>query len=753
MPLLLAALILFGSALQARAQQSGGTRGAALPQTSGVVWGQVRSENTGAPLRFAVVEVIVGGLRPVSTATDANGVYVLRDVPPGRRLMRVTHIDHAPNEIEIVVVAEKQHLIDFDLEFRPIRLTAVTAEGTRGLPVAVDTIAARQSDLGAAAVRALESTPGVAELGLAEAAREVPGYVPVDPSDVLYVRGGSADLKLVLLNGAPVYAPFHIGGLISALDADVFRSATLHSGGAPSRYDGGLSYVMDLETRSGRNRTLHGEIGVDMMSARAIVEGPVGPDVSVLVAGRTVHGEGARSFMDSAFPYDYGDAVGRIDIALNPTHVLTGTVFWNSEQVRLDTLGGLPQQASWGNQAGSLRYRGTMGVHEVLGTAAHGNFHTMLPLGGGIRPNMTEATASRTRLALDVERPFAGGRLFWGGSLDLIGFDHRAFPQGADRDSTILETTSGGNIAGVYGEAAYSVVPRVRVRAGLRVDRFSRSAGLMLAPRGSATVLLTDRATLTVSAGRYRQYVRAPEQSLVFLGNVTPDSGSGPLLRVASATHFVLGLAQDFGEGIGLGVDGYFKEFDGLHASRQTRTAASGVDLWLRRNTGDVTGWLGYSLAWVWVVEGQSMRPTQSFSGRHLLSGGVVGPVIAGSEFDVRLSYGAGLPYTAIPEPETALPVFGTGMRPSLGTLSESPDMPRLGTDPQEPYIRVDAQISRTFNGHVREFEFQVMPYLRVINALNRRDAIFYRYNRDVGNAEPLADLPVVPIVGMEWKF
>src|SRR5690606_31890591 len=215
-------------------------------------------------------------------------------------------IDHAPNEIEILVVAEKQHNIDFDLEFRPVRLSAVTAEGSRGLPTAIDTVPISAPDIGPAAVRvALEGSPGMAELGMQDAARDVPGREPVDPEDVLYVRGGTADLKLVLLNGAPVYAPFHIGGLINALDADVLRSANLYVGGAPARYDGGLSYVMDMETRSGRSVRPHAEFGLDMLSGRTLVETPLGGDVALLVSGRTVHGQGPRSLMQSAFPYAY----------------------------------------------------------------------------------------------------------------------------------------------------------------------------------------------------------------------------------------------------------------------------------------------------------------------------------------------------------------------------------------------------------------------------------------------------------------
>jgi hypothetical protein len=156
---------------------------------------------------------------------------------------------------------------------RPFKLDPVTAR-VNPLPTGLrDTVSALVPEIGTATVHVLEATPGMAELGLADAAREAPGQEPIDPSDVLFVRGGAADLKLVLLNGAPVYAPFHIGGLINALDPGLLRSATLYLGGAPARYDGGLSYVMDLETRSGRPNLPHLDVGFDMLAARAVTGG------------------------------------------------------------------------------------------------------------------------------------------------------------------------------------------------------------------------------------------------------------------------------------------------------------------------------------------------------------------------------------------------------------------------------------------------------------------------------------------------
>src|SRR5688500_1973220 len=237
------------------------------------VRGQVRSEGTGNPLRLATVEVVSAN-RILQTTTDSFGVYVLRNVPSGRRILRATHLDHAPLEIEVVVSSTQSLVLDFGLELRPVKLAAVTALATT-MKSASDTTPSGEAALGQAEVKAMEATPGVAELGLADATREVPGQQPTDPTDILYVRGGTADLRLVLLNGAPVYAPFHLGGLINALDSDFMRAARLYVGGAPARYDGGLSYVMDLETRAGRSSQSHASLAFDLLGSRTILEGPI----------------------------------------------------------------------------------------------------------------------------------------------------------------------------------------------------------------------------------------------------------------------------------------------------------------------------------------------------------------------------------------------------------------------------------------------------------------------------------------------
>ncbi|MBX6363167.1 MAG: TonB-dependent receptor [Gemmatimonadetes bacterium] len=719
----------------------------------GLVRGQVRSGTTGNPLPYATVEVVDAqpGLRAV---TDSTGMYVLPHVPAGRHLIRATHLDHAPFEVEILVPSGAQLVVDMALVLRPVEIPALLARA-RVRP-GEDTVPAGVGDLGAASVKALEATPGVAELGLAEAMRTAPGNDPADPSDVLYIRGGAADLKLVLLDGAPVYAPFNVGGLVNAFEPEVLRGATLYLGGAPARYDGGLSYVLDLETRAGRRDATHATGAVDLLSGRALVDGPLGERGGYMIAGRGVHGLGAAPLISGAFPYLYADALARMDVDLGGDASLRATGFWNREAVRLDDDGPSTGAGSayWGNGAGSVRARVPMLGGEAEFTAAYGDFEARLPIGRE-RPLIADGVSQRVRLAADLSREAGPTDFYYGLSYDRLWIRYTGgSAAGSGADSVFLDAAAGGDAVGAYVDGAWQPGARVRVRGGLRADLFSGEHLPRLGPRISVMWLLSDHASLTIAAGQYHQYVRASETALV-----SPPSGAAlspvPPLAVARASHLLLGFDQELIDGVRLDLEGFYKNFEGvpgLNGSRNAQAHSSGVDLWVRRNSGRYTGWLGYSLAWIWSLDGGRPAAADLFAGRQLLSAGVGATITAHTRFDLRVGYGAGLPYTAVPRgdvPAASVGSVGTGL-----AAVDDATPPPSPTGPEDPYLRVDAEVARTFRGRVFGTRFDLTPYVRVLNALDRRDAIFYQFDRGQDDQpRALATLPVLPIVGFSWRF
>jgi TonB-dependent Receptor Plug Domain len=94
----------------------------------------------------------------------------------------------------------------------------------------------------------------------------------------LYVRGGTPDQNLFLLDNVPIYYVSHIGGFISTFDPNAINSIKLYKGNFPARYDGRLSSVVDLRMKNGNRQKTSGEIAAGVLSTKFQIEGPLPKD-------------------------------------------------------------------------------------------------------------------------------------------------------------------------------------------------------------------------------------------------------------------------------------------------------------------------------------------------------------------------------------------------------------------------------------------------------------------------------------------
>ncbi|HEX6806895.1 MAG TPA: TonB-dependent receptor, partial [Gemmatimonadaceae bacterium] len=106
-----------GGAAPLRAQAPGAIAGRVIDATSD-------SAVAGA---FVLIEGTLG-----RSVTDANGRYVLRDVDPGRRLVRVLRIGYQTGEHAVSVTAGDTAHLDFALPRALVRLEPVTVTASRG---------------------------------------------------------------------------------------------------------------------------------------------------------------------------------------------------------------------------------------------------------------------------------------------------------------------------------------------------------------------------------------------------------------------------------------------------------------------------------------------------------------------------------------------------------------------------------------------------------------------------------------------
>ncbi|GAB3534520.1 TonB-dependent receptor [Pontibacter brevis] len=121
-------------------------------------------------------------------------------------------------------------------------------------------------------IRSVASLPGVVSAG--------------EGTGGFYVRGGSADQNLVLLDDVPVFNASHLFGFFSVYNPDVLKSYTLHRSGISVRYGGRISSILDVEMQEGNSEEIRYQAGISPVSAKFSLEGPLSPKLTVVLAGR-----------------------------------------------------------------------------------------------------------------------------------------------------------------------------------------------------------------------------------------------------------------------------------------------------------------------------------------------------------------------------------------------------------------------------------------------------------------------------------
>jgi hypothetical protein len=707
---------------------------------TGAVRGVVQSDRSGLPVAMAVVEVRNGAAHPAARSiTDSTGAYELRGIGAGRHTLRVHHLEHTPLAMEVLVPGGAVVTLDLALRYRPLALDTVRARRPGEIRMG-DTVAAQRQDVAWVDSRALEEGPGLDKA----LSHPTEGGSP-DPGEVFHVRGSAADLKLVLLDGAPVYAPFHMGGLMDAFEPGVLRSARLYLGGAPARFDGGLSYVMDLSTRGG-NAERHSLAGsVDVVTSRGVLEGPLPRGATYLVSGRVVHGAWMRGLEGDDFPYQYNDGLARVDVPL-AGGVLRATGFANQEGAKADRDHSF---AGWQNLAGSIRYRGGRLGQDGELTVAGGGFKAALRH-YGTHVLRQRGFTERGRVALDLGRSAGPVRIRYGAAYDYTQVRYEV-DEAALGWVPLVRTHTYGGATAVYVDGAWQPHARLSLRGGVRGDSYRYSPRTTLSPRGAVTWLVGDRAALTVAAGRYHQYVR----TRVVAGDDPPDTFAETVRRnvaselvVASANHVSVGLDQELTDGVRLGVEGFYKRFRDVPTLPGKAAYNSGMELWVRRGTGRLTGWLGYTLTWAWSLEDDGLS-ADDIVGRQVLSAGLATPLARGTRLSARFQYGSGLSASRILPGSEDAGAFGRGEpQNALASASE----PLLAVPSEEPYLRLDAELARTWTPLLAGRRTELTPYFRVINALDQREPLFYQPGGE-GSRTAVGGFPILPVLGVTFRF
>lgn len=240
--------------------------------------GYVRDASTGETLLMANVTLqrATPGAPLRGAATNNAGFYTIAGLEAGTYAVVVSYLGYRTHTQELVLAAGEARRLDVDL--RPDDLEAGE------VVVTADREEERERDIGAARLQAalVKQLPSVLEPDVFRSLQLLPGVKAAsDFSSGLYIRGGSPDQTLILLDRTTVYNPSHFFGLFSTFNPDAIKDVQLYKGGYPAEYGGRLGSVVDIYNKDGNRQTTTGGLSVGLLASRAYVEGRTTTVISV----------------------------------------------------------------------------------------------------------------------------------------------------------------------------------------------------------------------------------------------------------------------------------------------------------------------------------------------------------------------------------------------------------------------------------------------------------------------------------------
>ncbi|MBN1827378.1 MAG: TonB-dependent receptor [Candidatus Eisenbacteria bacterium] len=713
------------------------------------VSGFIHGADDGEPLAYA--EVFLRGTMHARIA-DTKGHYALAGIPAGTYVLVFQHVGYEPVTREMKLAEEDEILLTVELPPRENEVEAieVTAEeevlGVRHRRLSLST-------------KELNRIPAIIETDLLRSVQMLPGVASLsDFSAGLYVRGGSPDQNLILLDDADVYNPSHLFGFFSTFNTDAVRTVDLQKAGFPARYGGRLSSLLDVHNRDGNRKEVEGTIRTSVIASAATVEGPWAKG-SWMVSARHTYIEQLAKAMDIDLPYKFYDLHGKLNWDIDENDRASLSLYNGLDQLDWDRTG-LDMLMEWGNTAASLRWTHLFGSR----------LYTNLMIGYS-RFRSTAAMAFRDlefEMKNEIDDVCVKGNAAWtpsanhvvefGGEVKALDFRFRRGYENED-----LNVHYDGYYSALYVQDTWRVSPLVDVEAGLRLDYYNDGGYFNAGPRLSVRRRLTEALAVHATYGRYHQYL-----------NLVSEDGAGfadmwfpvdETLDPGNADHYILGFELGPYSTFDLSVEGYYKpyrnmvQFSEEYGNSLVESDAKmgdlfdsgdgeayGCDFYLRNRYAGFEGWLGYSLGWTKrEIDGYNYGKEfyTDYDRRHNFVLMQERPLGEKWRLGVAFKYGSGQPATLPAGRYTVRDINGREYDVTLDGEMNAYRLP--------DYQRLDVGLYRTtkWRGMIIE------PNIQVINVLNH-DNVFFRIYDTSENPVKIEDvsmLPLLPMVGVRVSF
>ena len=519
---------------------------------------------------------------------------------------------------EIVVTAEKRN---DNLVGPQMGLTKINLSEIRNVPVIFG-----ERDV----LKTLQLLPGIKSAG--------------EGNSGFYVRGGSADQNLILLDEAPVYNASHLLGFFSTFNSDAIKDVSVFKGGMPAQYGGRLSSVLDIRMNDGNKKEYTAEGGIGLISSRLKVEGPIVRDKSsFMISGRRTYADAFLALAkDTSIRKNtlyFYDLNAKANYQLDEKNTIFLSGYFGRDELGLNQTFGF----DWGNATATLRWNHLYSNRLFSNTSLiYSNYNYVIE--NFIEENNFKVSSSIRDLNLkqDFQLSLSNSHNLRFG-LDMV--NHRIAPgsitssAGSSVNEETIERRKGMEVS-AYISDEWEINDKFNIVYGLRASSFflrgpgifnnydlegrissSRSYGsgelvknyFRLEPRLSASYLLSEYSSLKVS------YTRN-SQNMHLMSNSTASSPTD--LYIMSSNNVKPEIADQV-------AGGYFRNFNedkyefsaeiyyktmlnqieyrsgtDLRGNRNVEAdllygegRAYGIELYIKKRFGKLNGWVGYTLS------------------------------------------------------------------------------------------------------------------------------------------------------------
>lgn len=226
------------------------------------------------------VPIIIENQNGSGVSSDENGKYALT-LPKGEYTLKVDYIGFEKKTLKISLNQNIKK--DIELVQTTIGLSEVVVSAER--PDA--NVSAPQTGIEKMEIQTINKIPVLlGERDIIKSIQLMPGVQGAgEGSSGFYVRGGSADQNLILLDNVSLYNASHLMGFFSTFNSEVLRDVTLYKGAMPAQYGERLASILDVQQRNGDNQKYHVAGGIGLISSNVNAEGPIQKGKSSFLIG------------------------------------------------------------------------------------------------------------------------------------------------------------------------------------------------------------------------------------------------------------------------------------------------------------------------------------------------------------------------------------------------------------------------------------------------------------------------------------